>query len=88
MKNIICQTENELGILNSQLELVLESQKVKKTKLCNAYEIVDLVIKLSQLTDCASESSFKIYSITKDDLISLSRSVQVLIDNFPKQNIC
>lgn len=85
MKKIICQTENDLGILNAQIGLMLESEKVKKTKLCNAYEIVDLVIKLNQLTDGAGESSFKIYSITKDDLISLSRSVRVLIDNFPKQ---
>lgn len=85
MKKIICKTEDELGILNAQIELLLQSEKVKKTKLCNAYEIVDLVIKLRQLTDFASESSFTIYSVTKDDLISLSRSVQVLIDNFPKQ---
>lgn len=84
MKKIICEYETELGILNAQLELSLESEKVKKTKLCEEYNITDLVINLRQMTDCACESKFRIYSVTKEDLQMVSDIFKNLAKNYPE----
>lgn len=88
MKNkTIYKNKTELGILNAGIELILETETVKKTKLYNAFTISDLTLVLRQRTDCACESSFKLYSVTKEELLELSKNIKELADKCPNKEI-